>query len=66
MILAITAEGKSIKSVAGQQKQIWGMVVNEELDLVLTGFFDKYPIGLEQEEMNIFMRECQTVIIAIT
>ena len=50
--------GKKYKKCCGStQTDLVGMIVNEELDRVLTGFFDNYPIGLEQEEMNILMRE---------
>ena len=50
--------GKKYKKCCGStQTDLVGMIVNEELDRVLTGFFDNYPIGPEQEEMNILMRE---------
>ena len=49
--------GKKYKKCCGStQTDLVGMIVNEELDHVLTGFFN-YPIGLEKEEMTILMRE---------
>ena len=33
------------------------MIVNEELDRVLKGYFDEYPKGSDKEEMMVVMRK---------
>lgn len=50
--------GKKYKKCCGSSgTNLVEMVVNEELDRILTGFFDHYPQGTEKEEMLIVMRQ---------
>lgn len=50
--------GKKYKRCCGSSStNLMDMVVNEELDRVLVNYFDTYPQGTAQEDMQILMRE---------
>lgn len=50
--------GKKYKKCCGSKGiDLVDLIVNEELDRVLTGYFDAYPQGEARKEMLVFMRK---------
>ncbi|WP_339252145.1 SEC-C metal-binding domain-containing protein [Sporosarcina sp. FSL W8-0480] len=50
--------GKKYKKCCGKKgPDLVGMIVNEELDQILSNFFDQYPKGEDRKEMIRMMRE---------
>lgn len=50
--------GKKYKRCCGSTgTDLVEMIVNEELDRILKGFFDDYPIGLDEDEMMVTMQK---------
>ena len=50
--------GKKYKKCCGSKGiDLVGMIVNEELDRLLTGYFDAYPKDSARKEMTLFMRK---------
>lgn len=50
--------GKKYKRCCGSTgTDLVEMIVNEELDRILKGFFDDYPIGLDKDEMMVVMQK---------
>lgn len=50
--------GKKYKKCCGSSgTDLVEMIVNEELDRILTGYFDHFPQGAEKEEMQVIMRK---------
>ena len=50
--------GKKYKKCCGSSgTDLVEMIVNEELDRILTSYFDRFPQGAEKEEMQVVMRK---------